>query len=57
LPKLNDIYFGIYVREGGDRELLEQLADSLADVLRPDSKAPIDFVPTHKLIGSVNSAA
>jgi DNA-binding transcriptional LysR family regulator len=57
LPKLCDIHFGIYIRQGGERGLLEQLADSLADALRPDSAATADFAPAHKLVEAVNSAA
>ncbi len=33
LPKLADLYSGIYVCEGGDRATLEQLADELAEML------------------------
>ncbi len=56
LPKLPDIHFGIYIREGGDRQLLDQLADSFADALRPDSAATADYAPAHKLVEAVNSA-
>jgi len=35
LPKLPDIFCGIYVRGGPDAEDREQLADALADVLHP----------------------
>jgi DNA-binding transcriptional LysR family regulator len=37
LPKLPDIYSGIYVREGGARAAYEQLADEIAAVLRASS--------------------
>jgi len=57
LPKLPDIHFAIYVREDGERELLDQLADSLAEALRPDSAAPADFAPAYKLVEAINSAA
>ncbi len=36
LPPLPDGFCGVYVREGGGREIREQLADTLADDLRPD---------------------
>jgi DNA-binding transcriptional LysR family regulator len=39
LPKLPDIVCGIYVREGGDREALEQLADALAEILQAQRAA------------------
>jgi DNA-binding transcriptional LysR family regulator len=35
LPKPLEIYCGIYLREGLDCELLGQLADAIADMLRP----------------------
>jgi DNA-binding transcriptional LysR family regulator len=35
LPKLPDLYSGIYVREGGPRAAYEQLADEIAAVLDP----------------------
>lgn len=37
LPKLPDLYSGIYIREGGPRAIYEQLADEIAEVaLAPD---------------------
>ena len=33
LPKLPDLYSGIYVREGGARAIYEQLADEIAAVI------------------------
>lgn len=33
LPKLPDIYSGVYVREGGERTAYEQLADDIAETL------------------------
>lgn len=56
LPKLPDLYSGIYVREGGALAIYEQLADEIAVVVHAQSKMP------GKLIGSVdgrkkNSAA
>jgi DNA-binding transcriptional LysR family regulator len=36
LPELPQLYCGIYLREGGDnRAALEELADAIATVLRP----------------------
>lgn len=35
LPKLPDISCGIYIRDGGDRMALEQLADAIFEVLHP----------------------
>jgi DNA-binding transcriptional LysR family regulator len=50
LPKLPDVVCSIYVREGGDREALEQLADALAEILqaqRSTAQYPEDaLVPT-----------
>jgi len=39
LPKLPDIVCSVYVREGGDREALEQLADALAEILQAQRAA------------------
>ena len=33
LPKLPDLYSGIYVREGGARAAYEQLADEIAEAI------------------------
>ncbi|HKY85728.1 MAG TPA: LysR family transcriptional regulator [Pseudorhodoplanes sp.] len=48
LPKLPNVSCGIYIRDGGDRAALEQLADSVAETLHPlqhlavaDRKAPV----------------
>jgi DNA-binding transcriptional LysR family regulator len=35
LPKLPDLYCGIYVSDGGDQDALGTLADAIATVLRP----------------------
>ena len=41
LPKLPDLYSGIYLREGGARAAYEQLADDIAAVLfEPAGRAP-----------------
>lgn len=37
LPALSDAYGGIFVREGGPREIYEQLADSIADIMSNSS--------------------
>jgi hypothetical protein len=61
LPKLDNIYCGIYVREGGSRAALEQLADSIADILRPgaDKAKSIsdDYYPSVNWIRATNSGA
>ncbi len=58
LPKLENIHCGIYIREGGG-DALEQLADSLAEVLRPDTEMtmPDDHVPSLHVVGTKGSAA
>ena len=35
LPELPQLYCGIYLRQGGNREALQELADEIAAVLRP----------------------
>src|SRR4029077_5232344 len=45
LPKLPELYCGIFVRDGGNRAVLEELADNLANDLRAqpqfvDGQAP-----------------
>jgi DNA-binding transcriptional LysR family regulator len=40
MPKLPEIFCGIYNREGNDRTVLEQLADTIAVALRSDPDAP-----------------
>jgi len=61
LPNLENIYCGIYMREGGSRDALEQLADSIAEVLRPGTNAASikseDFLPSSGLVRAKNSAA
>jgi DNA-binding transcriptional LysR family regulator len=61
LPKLDNIYCGIYVREGGSRAALEQLADAIADVLRPGAgnakTISDDCFPSVNRIRANNSAA
>ncbi len=48
LPKLPDVSCGIFIRDGGDRTALEQLADAIAEALHPqqhlglpDRKSPV----------------
>lgn len=59
LPKVQDMYCGIYIREGGDRDALEQLADQVAQVLRPDGEGlkPLEdaFVAPVKVIRAANT--
>jgi hypothetical protein len=54
------IYCGIYIREGVSRDVLDQLADSTAEVLRPGADAatmvPDNFVPSVKPVRAKNSA-
>lgn len=48
LPKLAKVYGGIYLRDGSNREALEELADAIAAVLRPRetmTKKPFDVMP------------
>ena len=53
LPKLPDLYSGIYIREGGTRAIYEQLADEIAAVVMvPDNAS--DKMPIN-LIGSIES--
>ena len=39
LPKLPDLYCAIYVRDGGDRTVIEELADYLKDEIRVEPNA------------------
>jgi DNA-binding transcriptional LysR family regulator len=61
LPKLDNVHCGIYLREGSNRDVLEQLADSIAEVLRPDGDSATtlldDLVPPLNLVRAKNSAA
>jgi DNA-binding transcriptional LysR family regulator len=45
LPKLPDLYSGIYLREGGPRAAYEQLADEIIAVLNPQSPAAPKPIP------------
>jgi DNA-binding transcriptional LysR family regulator len=52
LPPLPDVECGIYVREGRDRRLLEDLADAIAEVIRPPGAATATAGPvTERLAG------
>ena len=42
LPELPQLYCGIYLRDGGNRPALEELADEIAAVLRPQLQVPED---------------
>jgi DNA-binding transcriptional LysR family regulator len=58
LPELDSIYCGIYVREGASRDVLEHLADLIAQVLHPTS-VPLEaenLAPLSRL-RATNSAA
>lgn len=48
LPKLPDLYSGIYVREGGARAIYEQLADEMAAVVHAQ-------YPTSKPVGNIDN--
>jgi DNA-binding transcriptional LysR family regulator len=43
LPLLPDVFCGVYVREGGQREIRDQLADAIAGALRPSPNASPDL--------------
>jgi DNA-binding transcriptional LysR family regulator len=51
LPDLDSVFCGIYVREGAGRELIEQLADLIAEVLHPTAvmAESEDFAPLSRL--------
>ncbi len=61
LPKLDDIYCGIYVRESENYALLDELADAITDVLKPDADTSLDvfdvFAPSHRIVKAATSAA
>jgi hypothetical protein len=40
LPKLPDAHCGIYLRDRGDKDALEQLADALTAALQPTQMVP-----------------
>jgi DNA-binding transcriptional LysR family regulator len=45
LPKLPDLYSGIYVREGGMRAIYEELADEVAEILHAPKQATMQTTP------------
>jgi DNA-binding transcriptional LysR family regulator len=45
LPKLPDLFTGIYIREGGSRAAYEQLSDEIAAVLNPQSPGALEPMP------------
>ena len=53
LPKLPELYNGVYIREGGARAAYEQLADEIAETLTQRAGAP-KLVPS---IGKVRTSA
>jgi len=58
LPKLPDVHSGVYIREGGERDLLEQLADEIATILRqPGEAAEAEPLPAIVPARAANSAA
>ncbi len=47
LPPINDVSCAIYLRDGGDQGILEQVADTLADALKPSlSPTPLYEAPS-----------
>jgi DNA-binding transcriptional LysR family regulator len=55
LPKLPDIFCGIYVRADGEAEEREQIAETLAAALRPDASPGHEEIPQQ--IAASNPAA
>jgi DNA-binding transcriptional LysR family regulator len=45
LPKLPDLYSGIYVREGGEHAIYEELADEVAGILHAPKQATMQATP------------
>ncbi len=45
LPKLPDLYSGIYVREGGEHAIYEELADEVAGILHAPKPATMQATP------------
>jgi len=46
LPKLPDLYSGIYIREDGARPAYEHLADEIAEILNPQGRRVLPYVLT-----------
>lgn len=57
LPKLPDLYSGVYVREGGARATYEQLADAVAAVMYKPVESPANVRATLAAARTANTAA
>lgn len=57
LPKLPDLYSGIYVREGGSKVIYEQLADEIAAAVHKPIEAPVTLGSSRKAMRVANTAA
>lgn len=57
LPKLPDLYSGIYVREGGSHTIYEQLADDIDAVIHKPVDGPINVVSNRGGVRVANTAA
>jgi hypothetical protein len=57
LPKLPDLYSGIYVREGGARAIYEQLADDIAAVFYDPAESPLELHAGAATVRKANTAA
>ena len=57
LPRLPDLYSGIYVREGGPNLVYEQLADEIAAVVFKPAEAPVEAAFNRMSARVANSAA
>jgi DNA-binding transcriptional LysR family regulator len=57
LPKLPDLYSGVYVREGGTNTIYEQLADEIATVIHTPAEAPTNVVTNRMGVRLANTAA
>src|SRR5664279_4013176 len=56
LPKLPDLYSGIYVREGGARAIYEQLADDIAAVFYDPAESPPELHAGAATVRKANTA-
>jgi DNA-binding transcriptional LysR family regulator len=56
LPRLPDLYGGVYLREGGARAAYEQLADEIAAVLRVPAGSPKLAVASGKARAAITAA-
>lgn len=57
LPKLPDLYSGIYVREGGSHTIYEQLADEIDAVIHKPAEAPTNVVVNRVGVRTSSTAA